>query len=717
MPDQPDLAAAPRPDGPAAPVSIVGVSAPANGAAAPAESSAPTKRRAPDADPRLPDGPADFDASEPSPGLAAPELPRQGLKIRLKRVKTESDEPAAPAASGSALDLLKDKPSQAKLILRVGPQPSGDEARSDLDPYHDRYSDTVYSDDAFEVKTPQSKRATGGPGRGPKAAASRAKAAGAKAAPKAAAKGSKAAPKGKAASKAAAKDGAKKPATPRKRKPAVKRKAPSVVVVEPPEFCPIVTDLDEEHLQARLFVRDFVFRFEKHCNLPLKHINIINDVAGNWTDVTFKGVALAVLRLLYSDLQPLFSADLLKYSIKEIEKTASDNDKIWHMVLDILSSKPDVYVPFYANHDPSQPVLGKGGVENPRSSPDFDELFDDSPNVELEKLNIVSALIIAALSGNYVRETIEMDNESMRRKMAELQDQLRTLKGEHAAQLLHMQQMAPPDKTPEWDKYLVRLDNAHARFKREIFNVKQEIFRTERKLAYRNMPLGMDARGNMYWLFSERSKTVIGWGSWIMCCKAEVAPSPTGRLIFPKKEPTYVKANGAVATPVTTGRRGRPPKLIPVTVNDTAPADDDKASSDIDDDVLLGENTNWYAIKTLEDAKQLSKWIRFSADYTFRRAATSGKKKSKLADVNDEDIHIIDSALYCDDWVHDLYETLPDAARLLQNPIVESYMDGLGRPEDVVSPAMVEDLIKAVDYISEFLPPRVEPVAVPPLPA
>ncbi|KAK9467314.1 hypothetical protein V1512DRAFT_260923 [Lipomyces arxii] len=427
----------------------------------------------------------------------------------------------------------------------------------------------------------------------------------------------------------------------------VRAKSPPIPVVEPPEFSPIVTDLTETELQVRLFIREFVLRFEKHCHLPLKHVNIINDVTGAWADITFKTLAVSILRIIYSEDVPVVPELILKDSIKEIEKIASENEKIWRIVESVLKTQED---------DPDYSYTGDSPTV------ETDSMFK-TVNPNLEKLEFVEELILLALSGSYIRETLELEYDNMRKKVADSADKIRSLKESNTAELAGIRRQLKgmsKDQKQEWE---VRYQAVKTRGEREIKSIQEDEFRRKRKYSLRNLPLGTDAYGNVYWLYSERSKNSTGWGSWITCCKAEHLPSPTGLLIFPK---TDVK--------------------------------DDADAMDVDDDAstssstlstnLLGDNNNWYSIESREEALQLTKWIQYTAEVAFKKQA---KQKASLESSDSDDV-------YYDDFVHELYSEERMAAN---NTPMKTIPADQGITKESIA-LLTKDLLS----ICEFLPSR-----------
>ncbi|KAK9368933.1 hypothetical protein V1509DRAFT_621930 [Lipomyces kononenkoae] len=401
-------------------------------------------------------------------------------------------------------------------------------------------------------------------------------------------------------------------------KKAARNKSPPITVVEPPEFNPIITDLDEEELQCRLVIREYVLRFEKHCRLALKNINTVNDVTGHWGSSTLKALVVAILRIIYSDNFPIVPEVLLKNSIKEVEKTASENEKIWRVVCEVLESQREESE--ISSTSPTEREIRSISMDKDLGEPLDDESKEPSAepesaavdsifksnNRDLEKLKLIEQLLFMSLSGNYIRETIEIDHENLRRKATETTDEMKKLSETHAMELDAVRRQfldLPLNKRHEWEP---RFEAVKARCNKEMKHIKDDMFRRKRKNGLRNLSLGMDIYGNVYWLFAERTKSQIGWGSWIMCNKAPHLPSPTGSILFPKSATDKNKDK------IADGGDNAEDNMDPN--NDALST----ASSELSDD-LLGNNNNWYSIDNQEDAQQLVKWIKYAAEVTFKK--------------------------------------------------------------------------------------------------
>lgn len=456
-----------------------------------------------------------------------------------------------------------------------------------------------------------------------------------------------------------------------KRQTKLRVKAPPIVVVDPPEFNPIVTDLEESELQLRLFIREYILRFEKHCGLSLKHLNVIDDVTGPWTDMTFKTVIVSVIRIIYSDNYPVVDGDLLKNAIKEIEKTASHNELIWQLVSEILANRKDApeltdeeesddnktglstrAQSLESTNTPEVKDYDSGSeLSSVPSSPILTNSFFKTSTPHLEKLKYIVEIIKLSLTGSYIRETLDIDNESLRRKTIAITADIKAMGERQTNELNAVKETlkdVPKERKEEWKN---RLEAVKARCDKEMHSLKEDFFRRKRKLSQRTMPIGVDIYGNQYWLFSDRMKSRISWGSWIMCSRAQELLSPTGKILFPKKEAKKEKISSALEKLFADSDT----EAMDVDQNDDALSTSSELS-----DTLLGNNNNWYAIETKEDAEQLVKWIKYTAEVTFgneekmTKKALNALKADPDANSNESDSELVQPIVY-DDFIEELY--------------------------------------------------------------
>lgn len=145
--------------------------------------------------------------------------------------------------------------------------------------------------------------------------------------------------------------------------------------------------------------------------------------------------------------------------------------------------------------------------------------------------------------------------------------------------------------TPEEMEILEKKYQSEQAFMRsQISLLESRSWFKKRKLQPRHRPLGIDAKGNTYWLFIQRDKNAEDWGRWIVIERAPDLPHPSGAI---------------------------PPNLLisPATGDDDSTPEPPVTEDDIKKRV-------WYAISTSAEAVSLAKWIKSTAEMVFYERAT-----------------------------------------------------------------------------------------------
>ena len=133
----------------------------------------------------------------------------------------------------------------------------------------------------------------------------------------------------------------------------------------------------------------------------------------------------------------------------------------------------------------------------------------------------------------------------------------------------------------------------------------------KRKLQPRQRPLGVDTKGNTYWLFVQREKSSEDWGRWIVIERALDLPHPSGSI------PPHLLLPPAAPPP--------PPPPSPV-----AEDAQNQGGPPVEETI---KKRIWYAISTSAEATALVKWIKSTADVVFyeREIAAAAAQKLKAA--------------------------------------------------------------------------------------
>ena len=148
-------------------------------------------------------------------------------------------------------------------------------------------------------------------------------------------------------------------------------------------------------------IREFFLRFEKSLKIVPKYINIVNNPNSDWTDLTYRSITVCLLRLLHADNNPEIPWDTLDTGIKEIEKSAPDDPKLWLCLTTTLHGFIDEEV--YVDADWTQ--------HKPR-------------------LQLIVRLVTLAVGSWTVRERIDGDAGALKREEKSAQEQIRGVKAE-----------------------------------------------------------------------------------------------------------------------------------------------------------------------------------------------------------------------------------------------------------------------------------------------
>jgi len=148
-------------------------------------------------------------------------------------------------------------------------------------------------------------------------------------------------------------------------------------------------------------IREFFLRFEKSLKIVPKYINTVNNPNSDWTDLTYRSIIVCLLRLLHTDNHPIISWDILDAGIKEIEKTAPDDLKLWLCLTTTLHGFFDEEV--YVGADWTQ--------HKPR-------------------LQLIVRLIALAMGSWIVRDRIEGDAGLLKKEEKSAQEQIKGVKAE-----------------------------------------------------------------------------------------------------------------------------------------------------------------------------------------------------------------------------------------------------------------------------------------------
>ncbi|KAF8461105.1 hypothetical protein BDZ91DRAFT_387955 [Kalaharituber pfeilii] len=336
------------------------------------------------------------------------------------------------------------------------------------------------------------------------------------------------------------------------------RQAPKVT--EPPflEYIEISHPLQVIH--DRLIVREFMLRFEKSIKIVPKYVNIVNNPNSDWTDLTYRSLIVSLLRLIHADDYPPMDWHLLDAGIKELEKTPPDDPKLWGCLCSILD----------------------GVIDTSR----FTDFTQDKT-----RLAIIVRLVGLAMSSQILRERIEQDAVNIKKEEKSTQDQLKAIKAEWDAtkqEISKLRLTAPAEERTNLDS---RYSVEQAFMRKQIAMLEARHWFKKRKLCPRSKPLGVDAKGNTYWLYIQRDRDAEDWGRWIVIEKGYGLPHPFGSI---------------------------PPQLLDTSNTDASP-DEQLSAENLEQEI---KKRVWYAVSTSQEATALADWIQSTAELVIYERAT-----------------------------------------------------------------------------------------------
>ena len=130
-----------------------------------------------------------------------------------------------------------------------------------------------------------------------------------------------------------------------------------------------------------------------------KYINIVNNPNSDWTDLTYRSLVLAVLRLIHADDYPEIEWDVLDRGIKELEKVAPEDPKLWIHLSDILEGFID------------------------------DEKYVDADWTQHKiRLGLIVRLIGIAMGCSIIREKLDLDLANIKKEEKSCQEQIKTIR-------------------------------------------------------------------------------------------------------------------------------------------------------------------------------------------------------------------------------------------------------------------------------------------------
>ena len=142
--------------------------------------------------------------------------------------------------------------------------------------------------------------------------------------------------------------------------PSRKRKLPTLNVVEPPTFHPVRASINDASFFHHLKVREFVLRcispmkrslilvekvFTRKLHVPTKHIISLGDPCDIPSSLATKHLFVALLKIIQVDLTEKDEQELMKETLKKIEKASAGHENVLAATMEWLGTMGDKYVP------------------------------------------------------------------------------------------------------------------------------------------------------------------------------------------------------------------------------------------------------------------------------------------------------------------------------------------------------------------------------------
>ncbi|TGZ81220.1 hypothetical protein EX30DRAFT_371580 [Ascodesmis nigricans] len=278
--------------------------------------------------------------------------------------------------------------------------------------------------------------------------------------------------------------------------------------VEPPHFEYIAIDFPIGIIRARLQIREFVLRFEKHFQKKLasKYRTILNNPNGEWTDLLYKNLLISLMTIINDDPPPGFMLhpDITYDLVKTLSKTPADSPNLFDPARDFLDQLIDL--PAAVAEAPNAP--------------------------ESHRLDIITWLLEFAVSTPGIRAQLEADeikDKANHKAQVEETKRLESTWREVTKPELQKQRLTvTAANKAEFDERYAAAQTAH---KKLLHQASRKFWMAHRKLSLRTNPLGRDVLGNMYYLFLYHYEKEEDWGHWIVVEKAEELQHPSGKEI------------------------------------------------------------------------------------------------------------------------------------------------------------------------------------------
>ena len=192
----------------------------------------------------------------------------------------------------------------------------------------------------------------------------------------------------------------------------------------------------------------------------------------------------------------------------------------------------------------------------------------------------------------------------------------------------------------------------------------------KRKLQLRQRPLGTDAKGNTYWLFIQREKSVEDWGRWIVIERAPELPHPSGSI---------------------------PPNLLLSPESCSGESDPSRPEASTESEI---KKRVWYAISTSAEAFSLANWIESTAEMaSFEKATKSAVEAAALlgnSNTTRQRLQAVEVPMSAS--MQKMVDRNPKEAKRLGLVVSKERLD----PKGTVTREKVEELCKTIRGVGKY---------------
>lgn len=189
----------------------------------------------------------------------------------------------------------------------------------------------------------------------------------------------------------------------------------------------------------------------------------------------------------------------------------------------------------------------------------------------------------------------------------------------------------------------------------------------KRKLQLRQRPLGTDAKGNTYWLFIQRDKSMEDWGRWIVIERAPELPHPSGSI---------------------------PPNLL-LTSGSSEESDPLRSEASTESEI---KKRVWYAISTSTEALSLANWIKSTAEMALYEKATKSAVETATSSLGNSRQRLQAVEVPMSPSMQKMVDRNPKEAKRLGLVVSKEKVD----PKGAIIKERIDELCKTIRVVAKF---------------